>query len=159
MRFCAGLVVLLSISSGCSSGPQAKTQDYAELTNTKTLEHDFDVVWKGTKKALSDYRIEEADEEDGLIVTDWAYSTSARRYVEVKVNGMPRRKYLQTRYKYKVYVKRQIVGTQVQVNLNEQVENINNDGIFKGWSDAEEPDSARENETLKNIERTILSAP
>jgi uncharacterized lipoprotein len=153
LAFC---VMVLGLG-GCSSGPEVKTQNYANLQTSKTLEYDYDAVWRGVRAALAEYRIHEANEEDGEANTEWVYSTSNRRYVEVKVNGQPRRKYLQTRYKFYVKVKKQIIGTHVDVRLEEQVESINSDGIFKGWDSVPTADTSRANEMLVSIERSILS--
>ena len=44
---------------------------------------------------------------------------SHRKYIDVQVNGLPRRKHLQVRYRYKVGIKRQIIGVLVNVETDE----------------------------------------
>ena len=152
-----GLALLLTLSA-CSSA-EYKKQAYAEQKTSKVMEYDYAVVWKGVKEALSEYKLEEASEEEGRAVTDWAYSTSSQKYIDVLVNGQPRRKHLQVRYKYKISIKRQIIGVLVDVQTEEEVENLSSEGAFKGWSDVDEEnhDTTRTHEMLEIIERKILS--
>ena len=148
-------IAILPLVSGCSTGAGYKTQAYAQQATSRVLEYDYPVVWKGIREALSDFRIEEANEQDGHIKTDWAYSTSGRKFIEVKVNDFPRRKYLQTRYRYDISAKKQVIGVLVDVAMEEEVENLGADGAFKGWGSADEPDSGRAHEMLKLIELKI----
>lgn len=140
----------------CSS-TEHKSQAYARLSNTKEFEEEYDVVWKAVKQALSEYRIEEEDEEDGEIQTDWIYSTSNDKYIEYQVNGFPRKKYLQNRYKLAIQVEKQIGSVKVTVNPQEEVEILKSNGASDGWKSVSEPDTARANEVIKNIELKILS--
>ena len=145
-----------SLTIGCSSGPY-KRQQYAQLSNSKVFEEEYPTVWKGTLDALGDYKIENKDAEKGKVETDWIYSTSNEKYVEYQVNGFPRKHYLQTRYKLDITAEKQLGGVKVTVNSQEEVENLKNDGSFESWRSVSDPDSARENETLRNIELKILS--
>lgn len=154
--------------SGCASSPQVKTQAYAGLKNTRTFEHEFPVVWKGIESALKNYRITERDptEVDTLemaklkernLETDWVYSQSRDKYQEYQVNGSPRKKYLQARYKYKVQAKRVMGGTEVVVKTEEEIEKLKSDGASDGFSGVD-ADSSRANEILEKINNAILAA-
>lgn len=149
------LPLFLLLGAGCSSSPAYKAQPLGERATSRVLEYDYPVVWKGIRDALAEFRIEEANEQDGHIQTDWAYSTSGQKFIEVQVNGFPRRKYLQTRYRYRITAKKQIIGVLVNVDMEEEVENLGGDGSFKGWDGADEPDSGRAHEMLRLIEQKI----
>lgn len=150
------LAILVPLFLGaCSSGPEVKTQAYANEQTSRTMEYEYPVVWKGIKEALSEYRIREASEEEGLIRTDWAYSTSTDKYVSVVVNQQPRRKYLQTRYRFTITAKKQIIGVLVDVKVEEEIEKMNKDGQFQSWQEVGEPGSKRAHDLLVNIERQI----
>jgi uncharacterized lipoprotein len=144
--------------SGCSS-PDYKTQGYAKLSNTKEFEEEYPVVWKGVVAALSEYKIEKKDQEKGVVETDWIYSTSNDKYFEYQVNGFPRKKYLQTRYKFNVKIDKLLGRVKVTVSPEEEVESLKSDGSFDDWKSAGEFDTARANEVIQKIEMKILSAP
>ena len=143
-------------ASGCSSSGY-KTQGYARLSNTKDFEEEFPAVWRGVMAALGEYKIEERDQEKGVVRTDWVYSTSNEKYLEYQVNGFPRKRYLQTRYKMAVAVDKQVGSVKVTVNPQEEIENLRSDGSFDSWRSVSEPDTSRANEMLRNIELKILS--
>lgn len=139
----------------CSSS--YKTQGYARTSNSKEFEEEYPVVWKAVKEALGDYKVESEDEEDGEIQTDWIYSTSNDKYLEYTVNGFPRKKYLQNRYKLKLEVKKQYGSVKVNVLPKEEIEVLKGDGTPDGWKSVSEPESVRADELLKSIEMKILS--
>lgn len=143
--------------SACSSKTPYKTQDYAVLADSKEFEEDYATVWKAVVATCAVYKVDEADEEDGELETDWVYGTSQEKYFEYKVNGFPRKKYLQSRIRFLVKVKNQLGSVKVIVQGEEEVENLNKDGTFKDWQEAKYSDSAKLNDLLKNIELKILS--
>ena len=155
--------------SACSSGPAVKTQAYAPMRNTRTFEYDLPVVWKGSLAALKNTKITDKDPDDAdelqlkkttkaSIETDWIYSQARDKYVEYQVNGTPRRKQLQGRYKYKVKLKQVIGGTEVEVQTSEEIERLAANGTSDGYSSVGEPDPSRAGELLDRIEQSILSA-
>ncbi len=154
LRFFLPLLILCTLC--CTSSPYKK-QSYAKLSNEKVFEEEFVKVWKGIVSATSEYTITEKDEQAGVLVTDWIYSTSSDKFIEYKVDSFPRKKYLQTRYRFKVLTSKQIGGVKVTVNSSEEVEKIKESGDFDRWLSVSDPDSARQNEILKAIELKILS--
>jgi hypothetical protein len=156
IRALASLVLLSAAAAACSSAPY-KTQGYAKLSNTRDFEYEYPVVWKGVLGALGEYKIEEKDEEGGVVRTDWIYSTSNDKYLEYQVNGFPRKRYLQTRYKLAIEVAKKTGAVNVTVNPEEEIEKLKSDGSFDGWSGVSEPDTARADELIRNIETKILS--
>ncbi|MGE4231892.1 MAG: hypothetical protein AB7F43_01055 [Bacteriovoracia bacterium] len=143
----------------CASAPGTyKSEIYAKLPNSRVFEEEYSVVWKGILKALEVYKLEKVEEEDGIASTDWVYSTSNERFLEYRVNGLPRRKYLQSRYKYTVTAEKQMAGVKVIVNTEEESEYLKPDGSFDLWK-AVETETNKSNELLRNIELKILSRP
>lgn len=138
----------------CSSS--YKTQNYARLSSAKDFEEEFATVWKAALEAASEFKIEKKDQDDGILRTDWIYSTSNEKYVEYKVNGFPRKKFLQTRYKYLIKLQPELGKVKVTVDPEEEIEKLNSDGSFDGWRGVGEADSMRANEMLRNIELKIL---
>lgn len=160
------LTLLVSVAwvttlGGCASTREVRSQDYAQLKQELTFEHELPVVWKGLQSALSKHKIVEMDDEDlkeRELETDWIYSRSRDKYVEYKVNGLPKKKYLQTRFRYRVGLKQVMGGTHVTVDLDEQLEQLKEDGSPAGYKRAETPDTSRTNELLEKIRLSIRSA-
>jgi outer membrane murein-binding lipoprotein Lpp len=159
----------LSLLSGCSSAPAVKKQEYAVLLKDRTYEYELPVVWKAIEKVFKDYKITERDPEkvDDLelkrldersISTDWIYGQSRDKYQEYVVNSFPRKKYLQTRLKYKITAKKTMGGTAVHVDMSEEIEKLDKQGKSAGYEKAAESDSSRANELLDKINMAILSA-
>ena len=144
-----------AIGFGCSTGPKYKTQAYAKEQTSRTMEYDYGIVWKGIRDALQDHKIREANEEKGIVETDWAYSTSNDKYLDVVINQQPRRKYLQTRYRYRITAQKQMIGVLVDVNIEEEVEKLKSDGTFQRWHSVDEPGTSRPHEMLMRIEQKI----
>lgn len=145
------------IHGGCSTG--YKNQQYAQLPNAKVFEEEYPKVWKGILAALNEYKLEEENFESGNVRTDWIYSTSTEKFVEYKVNDMPRKKYLQVRYKLEVKAEKHMGGVNVIVTPEEEVEALKKDGTFDSWKKSKKFDTSRANEVLRNIENKILSLP
>jgi len=167
--FC--LALGLAGFGACSSNPEVKRQKYAKYRQNRVFEYEFSVVWKGIESALVNYKIEERDPEkvskaefnkipERTLETDWIYTRSNDKYVEYKVNGSPRKKYLQTRVKYFIKAERSIGGTRVLVNLQEEVERLDEKGGSEDYEEVHQVDSSRVKGLLDKINLGILgSAP
>jgi uncharacterized lipoprotein len=164
------LLAFLSIAlvSGCSSSPAVKTEAYAKLSNTRTFEYELPVVWKGIEASLHEFKIDNRDPEDvdpsemrkltkRSLETDWIFGQSRDKYVEYKVNGSPRKKYLQMRFKYQIRAESGIGGTTVVVRTFEQIEKLKADGTPDGYSTVDS-DPSRPSELLEKINNAILSS-
>jgi hypothetical protein len=154
---------------GCAHSMPVKTQAYAKLKGERTFENDLPETWKAIEAALKDHKItkrdpDEVDDGDwrGLkgrtLETDWIYSQSRDNYVEYKVNGFPRKKYLQERFKYEVEAMRVVGGTDVEVKLAEEIEKLKDDGSSAGYSPVKDPDTSRAGEFLDKINQALLAA-
>ncbi len=164
------LSFIFLISAGCSSTPEVKNQKYAELKSETTFEYEFPVVWKAVETAVREYKITDRDPKEvneveikklreRMLKTDWIFSKSRDKFIEYKVNNLPRKKYLQTRIKYDVMAESVIGGVKVTVAMDEEVERLNEDGSPAGYESAAEKDSSRANDLLNKIRNAILSAP
>lgn len=152
------LTILAALAMpACSSS--YKAQNYAKYSNSRQFEYEYPMVWKGTLNALGEYKIDKKDSGEGEILTDWIYSTSNDKYLEYLVNGFPRKRYLQTRYKFDIKVEKQIGSVKVTINPQEEIENLKSDGSFESWKSVSDYDTGRVNELLDNINRQILSIP
>lgn len=167
-----GLFAVGLLAQGCASTQPVKTQAYAELRHQKTLESDLPVVWKALEAAMDNYKIIDRspggdlktdkdwqDVERRTLKTDWIYGLSRDKYVEFKVNDFPRKQYLQTRFRFRVEAKRVMGGTQLTVDMDEQIEKLEASGKSAGYDDVEHPDSSRANGLIEKVEQSILSAP
>ncbi len=74
------------------------------------------------------------------------------------MNGLPKKKLLQTRVKYEVIAKRTLAGTDVFVKAEEEIERLKLDGSSDGWDAVAKNDPSRANEIIEKIGMAILSA-
>ena len=167
---CLGVFIFWT---ACSSGPKVKQQEYAKLSNKRTFENPFPTVWRGIELSLHEQKVLERDPEEPTdnsefelrkldrrtMETDWIYTQSRDKYVEYQVNGSPRKQYLQLRFKYLIDAQKVIGGTDVKVDVREEIEKIDKQGNPDGYDKMAEPDPGRASELLDKINQAILSAP
>lgn len=169
--FVLGLVGLSTVllTFACSSAQPVKSQAYAKLKQERTFEYEFPVVWKGIEAVFEQYHGLERDPAEvepqelrkltkRTLETDWIIGQSRDKYVEYKINGSSRKKYLQTRLKYFIKAESQLGGTSVNVRVTEEIENLDSKGQPAGYSRVSEIDSSRGGEILDKIEQAVLSA-
>jgi hypothetical protein len=165
-------VLPLFMFSACSSAPvpPVQMQAYAALSHERVFESEFHLVWKALEEAMRKVKVIDRDPSEvdtgelkrltrRTLETDWAYTQSRDKYQEYKVNGVPRKVYLQAKVKYKIEDKKILGGVQVVVNTQEQIEKLREDGSSAGWSKADTPDPARANEVLDKIQQALLALP
>jgi outer membrane lipoprotein-sorting protein len=165
------LVLFASFSLfSCASGPDVKQQAYAKLKDSRTFETDFPAVWHAIEDTLRNYKVVERDPnkvdanemrriKHRTLETDWVYTRSTDKYVEYKVNDLPRKTYLQTRLKYKIDAQSVLGGVKVTVNTNEEIEKLKDDGSPNGWDEVDNKDTSRANDMLDKFNTAILAAP
>jgi outer membrane lipoprotein-sorting protein len=162
--------MVLASFSGCASGPEVKQQDYAKLKDSRMFEYEFPVVWHAIEDALHDYVVTNRDPNKVGIVemkkirqrtidTDWVYSRSTEKYIEYKVNDSPRKIYLQTRTRYHLLAKTVLGGVEVDVDPQEEIEKLKDDGSSQGFVVADSPDRSLGSTMLEKINQAILAAP
>ncbi|MCC7442361.1 MAG: hypothetical protein IT285_12060 [Bdellovibrionales bacterium] len=171
IRSSVGLALLLPLLalSGCASGPAVKSQDYAVLSTSKAFEYPMEKVYKAVEETLRKHRVVERDPEEPNEVeirklteaeweTDWIYSQSKNKYVEYKVNDLPRKQYLQLRVKYQLKAETQIGAVKVSVGAQEEVQRLSADGKPDGWDSEGKPDTALARRVLDQVGQAILAA-
>ena len=161
---------LAALLTGCATRAMpVQRQEYAELKDSRTFEHEFPVVWKGIERVFAKHKVTDRDPAKvnevelrslaaRTLRTDWIIGQSRDKYVEFKVNDSPRRKLLQVRFRYTVEAKRSMGGADVRVRMDEEIERVRPDGSPAGWDRAERVDSSRVSEVLDQIQQAILSA-
>ncbi len=161
---------MILLMSACASSPVVKSQDYAKMPGSHFYEHEFPSVWKGVEAALKNYKILERDPEEVSSVemknltqrtleTDWIYSQSQDKYQEYQVNGSPRKKYLQLRYKHEIVAKRAVGGTEIAVKTVEEIEKLKPDGTSLGFSQSDSTSPSLSHDLLEKINLAVLSNP
>jgi len=172
MKRALSVLICLSVSAGflgCSSGPEVKKQEYAQLRDNRVYEYEFPIVWKGIESAFRNFSVADRDPADvdavelkrlskRTLETDWIQTQSRDKYVEFKINDVPQKRYLWTRIKYKVIAESALGGTRVTVRTQEEVERLKDNGTPDGYEKVAEVDSSRPNEILEKIHMAILSA-
>lgn len=170
MKLIRSLAVLTVLAaSACSSAPPVKEQAYAKLGDTRTFEYDFPTTWRAIEAALSNFKVTSRDPEDVTpldlkkltrrkLDTDWLYGQSRDKYIEFKVNDLPRKQYLQTRVRYTVIASSVLGGTEVHVKTNEEIERLKPDGTSAGYEAEKDIDTSRPAEILDRISQALLSA-
>ncbi len=154
---------------GCAGGPGVKRQSYATYSNERTFEYPFDMTWKGIESALRGWKVVERDPEEveplelkklpaRSLKTEWIYTQSRDRYHEYRINGSPRKKYLQLRLRYRIEAKAVMGGVTVAVGTDEEVELLGDDGQPRGYEGVDETDTSRAKDMLDKINVSILSA-
>ncbi len=155
---------------GCSSIPPVKTQAYAKLSNERFFENEFPIVWKAIEETLRNFKITDRNPKDvdplelqqishRSLDTDWIYTQSRDKYQEYHVNGVPKKIYVQTRYKYHVLAERSLGGVKVTVRTEEEIERMKANGTSDGYVKADQMDTSRPSELLEKIRIAILAAP
>ncbi|MBN21011.1 MAG: hypothetical protein CL678_06950 [Bdellovibrionaceae bacterium] len=163
-KFLLSLFLVFTVS--CSSAPQVKSQDYAQLKKGRTFEASFPMVWKAIEETIRKYGVNERDPksvdenelkkiDERMIRSKEVFSQSRDKYVTYQVNGFPRKKYLQTRQVYEVVAKKVIGGVQVELRLNEEIQLLDEKGNPLGWESAENSDSSRAQDFLNEVEMNL----
>lgn len=167
--FALALVSLLA--TGCASGGgKVEKQAYAKLQGSRTFEYDFPTVWNGVESAIRGQKVVERDPEEvdpiemknltrRTLETDWVYTRSTEHFQAYKVNGLPRKTYLQSRVRYRIEAQSVMGGTQVAVRVDQEVEKLKEDGRSDGYSTVDEVASNVAAEMLEKIRLAVLSAP
>ena len=162
---------LIIAVAGCSSGAVApvKSQQYAKLSNKRTYEYEFPIVWKAIESAFHNYKVTNRDPNEVDVLemkklsrrtldTEWVYAQSRDKYQEYSVNGSPRKVYLQTRVKYHIEALRTLGAVVVTVEASEEVEKLKDNGDSAGYGRADSLDPSRASEVLDKIGNAVLSA-
>lgn len=148
---------------GCATSSSIQQEKYAPVRTDWTLDGmEFYSTWKAIESAMRGYKVRSRDPDEvseldlkklrrRSLETEWIYGRSRDKYIEVVVNEIPSRKYVQTRFRFRVLADQTIPGTHVRVDLEEEVENLNKDGSSAGYESTESVDTALARELLEKI--------
>jgi hypothetical protein len=162
--------LLLALAPACSSTPPVKAEAYAKLQNHRTFEAEFPAVWKAIEEVFRNFKVTDRDPSEvtplemkkldhRTLKTEWSYGKSRDKYQEYKVNGFPRKVFLQERVRYRVDARKVMGGVEVRVDTEEEIERLKADGSSDGFSQADTADTSRADEILNKIGGQILAAP
>lgn len=168
-RFVTLAVLLASLSLSCSSVPEVKKQAYAALKSERVFETEYPKLWKAIEATLRNYRVVERDPQEVAfnewsslrersLETDWIFTQSRDKYQEYQVNGFPRKKYLQTKMRYRIQTRTVMGGVEVSVHVDEEIERLRTDGSSDGYT-AMDADVTRGAEMLDRINAQLLALP
>lgn len=143
-------ILLLSLAlAACASSPDQgkyrEEKNAPKFGNTRSYVETPEEIMLSATAVLDELSRESEPAASGAlkttsesVQTGWVYSVSKDKYVEFKFNGTPRRKPLRIRRKYAYTVTPSLSGSQVQMNVEEEVMQIDlKTGVEKGWSGVE----------------------
>ena len=159
-------VGLLLLTSCASQKPQPKYMEEKNQAKFATS-HDFAEepqkvirAARAVLDALTKESVPAATEivrDDGnTLMTGWVYAPASKdKYVRYDFNGSPRRKNLQVRRVYQYTVTPGLSGSQVLMNIKEEIEEVNlKTGEHEGWKKVE-PEQAAFDLFLKRLREQI----
>jgi hypothetical protein len=163
------IVFSLMCFFSCTSTPEVKTQQYATLKNQRDFTHSLPEVWGGIETSLRNHKIIKRKPSEVSPVefkklskreleTDWIYGRSENKYIEYKLNDLPKKQYLNTRHKFIIVASTKIGGTNVEIETIEEVEEVDKKGSSKGYSSSYAPDSRKAHQLLETIRVAIYSS-
>lgn len=161
------MITLLFLTS-CSTTQEVKTQQYAILKNERDYPQTLPEIWGGIESSLKKHKILKREPEtvtpveykelkQRALETDWIYGRSENKFIEYKMNNLPKKKYLNTRHKFIVTAQSKIGGSKVLVETVEEVEELNEDGESKGYSSSYAPDSKKAHLLLDEIRMALYA--
>ncbi|HEY8280523.1 MAG TPA: hypothetical protein VIH99_12915 [Bdellovibrionota bacterium] len=143
-------LTILSLFTACASQtPKPKyveEKNQAKYSSSRALAENPDKVLRAARAVLDNLTHESnppsgesvKGDDDSTVYTGWVYSTSKDKYVQYDFNGSPRRKPLALRRIYGFTVTPGLSGSQVTMNVEEEVQEIDlKSGSAKGWKRVE----------------------
>jgi hypothetical protein len=166
------LVVTLAVSllqTGCAHHPEFSKKAYAENRSARLFEYEMQDVWKALEKVVEKKKVLERDPNkvdagdwsqlrERALELDWSYSQSRDKYKSYVVNSVPRQQPLGVRVKHIFTVKKALGGAEVEVRTQEEIEDLDEYGVSKGYFSTSQVDSSRSAELLDQIANALLSA-
>lgn len=164
LKYQIAFVVFLITSSACSSGLQVRQDALPKFENSRTLSYPLVTVWRGVEAALENIPKAESESQapsktSRALKTQWITEQSRDKYVLTQAGGIPKRKYLEIRYRYLISAQSATSGTLLDVKIEEQVEQLNNKGESLDFSATSRPDTSRARDLLDKIQMAILRSP
>lgn len=156
--------------TGCASALPVKRQEYAASRTERVLEVEWMDVLRAVDETLRLQRVvKRTPDTDDLLElrradertwdTDWVESQSRDKYVEYQLEGVPKRKNLGVRLKYRVIAAKALGGVSLKVRQWEELEKLDSRGKSLGYEEVTALDTSRSSELLERVQQAILAAP
>lgn len=141
-------VSLLTLLACASKPPKPKYVDEkneAKYAKARTLAEPPEKV-KIAARAVLDQLTRDSNpqapdkvqDDDDTIYTGWVYGLAKDKYVQYDYNGTPRRKQLGVRRIYGYTINQALAGSEVKMNVEEELEQIDlKNGSHEGWKRVE----------------------
>ncbi len=164
------VIALLSFFGATScAGPQYSKKEYAAQRTVRTFEYEMKDVWTALEKVVEKKKVIERDPNkvapsewsslrERTLELDWSYSQSRDKYKTYQVNSIPKQQPLQVRVKHSFLVKKAFGGAEVEVTTQEEIEDLDDYGVSKGYFATPDSDTSRSAELLDQIAQALLSA-
>ena len=158
-------VSLLTLLACASKPPKPKYVDEkneAKYAQARTIAEAPEKVMRAARAVLDQLTrdsnpaaSDKVQNDDNTIYTGWVYGMARDKYVQYDFNGTPRRKQLQVRRIYGYTVEKTLAGSQVKMNVEEELQQINlKNGEHEGWKRVE-PDPAAYDMLLRRLREEI----
>ena len=172
-RVLAGFLIFAvgftALQSGCAHSPEFSKKAYAENRASRQFEYEMQDVWKALEKVVEKKKVLERDPNkvdagdwsqlrERTLELDWAYSQSRDKYKSYTVNSIPKQQPLGVRVKHSFIVKKAFGGAEVEIQTQEEIEDLDEYGVSKGYFPTAQVDSSRSAELLDQIANALLSA-
>lgn len=172
MRYLLGMKKLILglflMTAACASNPYnakyKEEQNAPKFGNSRSFVEAPEDVLLAARAALDELSQQSDPPATGSlksssesVETGWVYSTAKNRYVEYTIAKVPKRKPLRIRRKYSYAVTPSLAGSQVLLNVEEEVMKIDlKTGEEKGWS-SEETDPEAYDLLTKRLKEKLRS--
>jgi len=159
----ASLFISLLLLNACAQKNIAKEKvekNQPKFSSSHSFENSIKEVKSAAEKVLQNYLennqnpmsdAAKIEKEMNKISVGWVYSEAKDKYIEYKMNGFPKRKTLKVRRKYSFSLNPSLAGTDVEIIIQEELENIDlKTGEFKNWKSVK-PDSTQYQKLLLEL--------
>lgn len=134
----------------------------AKFSKSRTLAEPPEKVLRAARNVLDELTKESEPQapdavktEEHTVFTGWVYGQAKDKYVQYDYNGTPRRKQLALRRIYGFTVNPTLAGSQVAMNVEEELQEVDlKSGEPKGWKRVE-PDPAAYDLLLRRLREQI----
>jgi len=159
------LPLLLASCAGKTPPPALKEEkNKAKFAESRAFTEKPELVLAAAHAALDELTRESdppasgpVQAETGSVKTGWVHGRSRDKYVQYDYNGSPRRKQLTVRRQYSAGVQPALAGSQVELGIEEELEEVDlKTGLPKGWKSVK-PDPAAFDLLMKRIRDRIRS--
>lgn len=149
-------LLFLSLIVACGTAPVEKEKKLPQFISGDFVEGSYDVVWKALETAMQDYPIVESDPSEGYLETGWIGGRSKTHYAPYKGRyESPKRLPLSSRFRFFVDLEKKVGGVQINIESEEQIQLLDNEGKSTGRWKQIEPDTRHHKELIAAIREAL----